>query len=34
MEKLSGKGGGNKKLATGGTAESNDKIINVIKEVL
>ena len=34
MEKLSGKGGGNKKLATGGTAESNDKIIDVIKKAL
>ena len=34
MEKLGGKGGGNKKLATGGTMENNVKISDAIKESL
>ena len=34
MERLNGKGGGNKKLATGGTTASNVKISDVIKKSL
>ncbi len=34
MEKLGGKGGGNKKLATGGTKENNVKISDAIKKSL
>lgn len=34
MEKLGGKGGGNKKLATGGTTENNVKIMELIEKLL